>query len=164
MDALPDLKRDWDLPNLIRQWFGGNQMSLNAERGMLHAGLVAEVTGIECSAEKAIEVDQQVLMQLSHKTISLAVRAQQALFIMIGINSNQKPARPKGLACPRQKCDCACRIEVADRRAWKEPKNWTCPTLDREGDGLCVIRTNRRNLDPRIVRCDPQCGGFEILT
>jgi hypothetical protein len=41
-------------------------MSLNTERVMLHAGLVAEVFGIEYGAEKAIEVDQQVLMQLSH--------------------------------------------------------------------------------------------------
>src|ERR671913_2377034 len=103
-------------------------------------------------------------MKLSHKAISLIVSAQQALFITIGIGPDQKPARPKGLAGPHQKRDDTCRIEVADRRAWKEPKNWTCPTLDREGDGLCVIRTNRRNLDPRIVRCDPQCGGFEILT
>jgi hypothetical protein len=66
VDALLGLKRDWDLPNLIRQWSCGNQMSLNTERVMLHADLVAEVFGIECSAEKAIEVDQQVLMQLSH--------------------------------------------------------------------------------------------------
>ena len=130
MDALPGLKRDWNLPNLIRQWFGGNQMSLNTERVILHAGFVAEVTGIECSAEKAIEVNQQVLMQLSHEAISLAVSAQQALFVTIGINSNQKPTRPKCLACPRQKCDCARRIEVADSGPWKESKDWTGPALD----------------------------------
>ena len=88
MDALPNFERDWNFPNLIHQWFGSNQMSLNAERVMPHAGLVAEVTGIECSAEKAIEVDQQVSMQLSHKAIGLAVGAQQALFITIGIGSN----------------------------------------------------------------------------
>ncbi len=41
-------------------------MSLNTERVMLHAGLVVEGTGIESSAEKAIEVDQEVFMQLSH--------------------------------------------------------------------------------------------------
>ena len=57
MDALPDLKRDWDLPNPIHQWSGGNQMSLNAERVMLHTCLVAEVVGVECSAESVIEVN-----------------------------------------------------------------------------------------------------------
>ena len=56
MDALPNLKRDWDRPNLIHHWSGGNQMSLDAEWVMLHAGLVAEGTGVECSAEKVIEV------------------------------------------------------------------------------------------------------------
>ena len=164
MDALPDLERDWDLPNLVRQRFGGNQMSLNAERIMPHTGLVTEVTRIECSPEKAIEVHQQVLMQLSHETISLAVSVQQALFITIGIGSNQKPAWPKGLTGPRQKGDGACRIKVADRGAWEEPKDWTGPALDWKADLLCVIRANRSNLDPRIVFCKPQCGGFEILT
>ena len=144
-----------------------NQVHLDPAFVIVPHRLVAKIVQVEIGAGLPVQPPQKIQVERRGNTCGIVIGRQQYLRAFPQIGPQQEPRiRPKRLPGRRQECGRRRRIQIADRRAGKEPHPRT-PSGGRRSGCMksatigTTVRSGMRLAQPLLHRVQGRCRNID---